>query len=346
MHAHDREATVVFTSGSSGDPSAAVHTLGNHYYSALGSARNIPFGPGDRWLLSLPLYHIGGLAILFRAMYCGGAVVVPGQDDKIVDMITEFGVTHLSLVSTQLYRLLKESSLADAARGLKAILVGGSAVPDWLLSEGIHCGLPLHTTYGLSEMSSQVTTTGRGQLNREDMTSGRLLDYRQLKITGDGEILVKGKTLFKGYRKGDRVSLPVDEKGWFSTGDLGRFDAECNLKLLGRKDNMFISGGENIYPELVESALVSFEDVENAIVVAVDDAEFGQRPAAFIDMRTGYEGLSDDQWRTRLRPALPGFMMPIVFLNWPESEAGTGLKPSRRRLGALATELVNRKAST
>jgi O-succinylbenzoic acid--CoA ligase len=261
-------------------------------------------------------------------------------------MITRFGVTHLSLVSTQLYRLLKELSLADAAPSLKTVLVGGSAVPDLLLSEGIDSGLPLQTTYGLSEMSSQVTTTSRGQLNRKGMTSGGLLDYRQMKINGDGEILVKGETLFKGYRKGDRVCLPVDQEGWFNTGDLGRFDANCNLSLLGRKDNMFISGGENIYPEQIESALAGFDDVEKAIVVAVENAEFGQRPAAFIDMRTGYEGLSDDQWRKRLRPILPGFMMPVAFLDWPESEAGAGLKPSRRRLRVLATELVNRKAST
>lgn len=326
-------ATVVFTSGSTGEPKAALHSLGNHYWSARGSNANIPLQPGDRWLHSLPLYHVGGLSILFRCLLSGAAVALPEPEATLGEAIVRSGATHLSLVSTQLLRLLREESF-DAAR-LKAILLGGGPIPAPLLEEATRRGLPVHASYGLTEMASQVTTTRSGASGEELRTSGRALLYREVTISGSGEILVRGETLFAGYLDGDAVTRPVDENGWFHTKDLGELDADGRLRVKGRMDNLFISGGENVQPEEVEEALCRLEGIEEAVVVPVPDAEFGHRPAAFV--RTDGRLVEPEELVRTLEFALPRFKIPISFHEW--SEGDEGMKVDRAAFGERAHRL-------
>lgn len=333
----DQAATIIFTSGSSAQPKAVLHSLGNHYYSALGSNKNIAVQPGNRWLLSLPLYHVGGLGILFRTLLSGGAVVIPGKKEGIAESIEKYDVTHLSLVSTQLYRLLNDGLSPQIVKRLKAVLVGGSAVPLSLINRALEGGLPLYTTYGLTEMASQVTTTGPHEPRDRLSSSGKVLDYRSLKVS-DGKILVKGETLFKGYVEGRTTTLPVDDEGWFLTGDLGRLDSDGYLKFLGRKDNMFISGGENIYPEEIEGVLSLLRGISEAVVVPIEDKEFGFRPVAFIRTREGRE-IHKRNIVSHLEYYLPRFKIPVSFYKWPGKLCECGLKPDRRYLARLAQEL-------
>ena len=333
----NHDATIIFTSGTSARPKAVVHSLGNHYYSALGSNRNIAVQPGDRWLLSLPLYHVGGLGILFRTLLGGGAVVIPGENESIAESIEKHDVTHLSLVSTQLYRLLNDGLTLQRIKRLKAVLVGGSAVPTSLITRAHEAGLPLYTTYGLTEMASQVTTTAPQEPSDRLLTSGKVLDYRSLNVS-DGEILVKGETLFKGYVQGRTTTLPVDDEGWFRTGDLGRLDSDGYLKFLGRKDNMFVSGGENIHPEEIEGVLSLFDEISEAIVVPIEDKEFGFRPVAFIRTRNGTQ-IDERDVVSRLEHSVPRFKIPVSFYEWPDKAGESRLKPDRRYLAKLAQKL-------
>ena len=312
----DSPATLVFTSGSTGTPKAALHTFGNHYYSALGSNENIALGPGDRWLLSLPLYHVGGLSILFRCLLGGAAMVLAEPGEKSGESIAKYGVTHVSLVSTQLRRLLSEG---DASESLKAVLLGASGIPASLLEQAANRNLPVYTSYGLTEMASQVTTTS-GASREELETSGRVLPYREVSISGESEILVRGETLFSGYVEGDKVERPLDREGWFHTKDLGELGADGYLRVLGRRDNLFISGGENVQPEEIEEALLHLEGVLQAAVAPVPDPEFGFRPVAFV--RTAGGGFDPENLRASLEKVLPRFKVPVAFHEWPE-EAGT-----------------------
>jgi O-succinylbenzoic acid--CoA ligase len=337
----ERDATITFTSGSSGDPKAVLHTLSNHYYSALGSNRNIPVEPGDRWLLSLPLFHVGGLGILFRMALNGGAVVLPAEKESIAASIIRHGITHLSLVATQLHRLLSEPPDAGTMKQLKAVLVGGGAVSSPTVSRALDAGLPVFSTYGLTEMSSQVATTGPNEAAHRVPNSGRVLDYRQLKID-DGEILVKGETLFRGYVEEEGTMLPVDEEGWFRTGDLGSLDPDGDLLCLGRKDNMFISGGENIHPEEIEVALGRVAGVSEAVVVPVEDEEFGFRPVAFVRLGEDRE-IGQPELVSCLERHLPRFKIPIRFFPWPEDTDGR-FKPDRRVLRKMAQALMKAEA--
>ncbi len=330
----DRQATVVFTSGSTGAPKAALHTFGNHYSNALGSNANIMLEPGDRWLHSLPLYHVGGLSIIFRCLLAGAAIALPEPDASPGRSIPELRATHVSLVSTQLLRLLREGA---ALEGLEAVLMGGGPIPEHLVDEALARGLPVHTSYGLTEMASQVTTTPSGASREELRTAGRVLPHREVRVSGEGEILVRGATLFAGYLRGGVPELPLDEGGWFRTGDLGQMVADGYLRVLGRRDNLFVSGGENVQPEEIEDALSRIEGVEEAVVVPVPDPEFGWRPVAFVRL----SGEVDDLARA-LGPILPRFKIPKAFHRW---EGTGGMKPDRGALREHANRLAGGPAS-
>ena len=323
----DAPATIVFTSGSSGAARAALHTYGNHYFSALGAQDNMPLVCGDRWLLSLPLWHVGGLAILFRCLLAAATVALPDPADSIAESVRQ--VTHASMVSTQLRRLLREAEPGEA-HPEKALLLGGGPVPPVLIDEAVRHGIPVHTSYGLTEMASQVTATPPGAAPEALRTSGRVLPWRELRCDERGQIMVRGRTHFAGYVAGDQLVRPFDEEGWFATGDMGRLDASGWLIVRGRMDHLLVSGGENILPEEIEVVLAGVEGVERVVVVGVQDEEYGQRPVAFVETADGE--IDAPRLRAAVEAVLPGFMTPDAFYPWPTDLAGAGFKPDRHQL--------------
>lgn len=287
-------ATYLFTSGTTDKPKIACHTLGNHYYSALGSNAYLPIQKTDRYLLSLPLYHIAGIALLFRTFIAGGCVALDEDVDRI---------THLSLVPTQLRRLLEKETLPS----YKHILLGGAEISPLLYQRALERNLPIHPSYGMTEMSSQITT----HFSLGSLSMGHPLPFREIKIGIDDEILVKGKTLFKGYLKSNgSFDLPLDQEGYFSTHDLGHYSPKRGLQILGRKDRLFISGGENIQPEEIERLLKNIEGIIRAEVVPTPDDEFGYRPTAYIESEKSFK---EEELKEYLSTFLPKFKIPVSF---------------------------------
>ena len=339
----NNHAVIILTSGSTGREKGVLLTYGALYYNALGSNENIKLAPGDRWMLSLPLFHVGGLGVLFRCFMAGAAVVIPQENEKetLEDSLITCRVTHVSLVSTQLLRLINRLEEGIVTPGgfshLKAVLLGGSGFPTALIQKALSLNLPIHTSYGLSEMASQVTTTPPGAPGTPGapaeklFTSGKLLAHRDLFIDKNNEICVKGKTLFKGYVEGAEISRPLDNRGWFHTGDLGQVDAEGYLTVLGRRDNMFISGGENIMPEEIEAILSRLPEVERVVVVPVVDEMYGFRPAAFLKLRESAvtAAVTKDYLVSYLEGKLPRFKLPGFFYHWPEGLEEDSLKVKR-----------------
>ena len=327
-----RPATIVFTSGSTGAPKAVLHSYGNHYYNALGSNRNLPLAAGDRWLLDLPLYHVGGLGILFRCLLTGATVVMPDRGETLDAVLSRYEVTHLSVVVTQLHRLLQQPESVRYP-SLRYIILGGSPAPLKLLQRAGARGLPVFASYGCTEMASQVATTGPDSTTAQRLTSGKPLPYRRLRIGAEGEIQLAGETLFTGYIEGDRVRRPVTEGGWFATGDLGRLDGDGYLTVVGRRDNRFFSGGETIHPEEIERVLTDHDGVEQAVVVPIPDEEFGQRCVAFIQARE--EGPAGDALAAWLGRTLPRYKVPDAFYRWPSTDPNS-FKIDRSRFRRLA----------
>jgi O-succinylbenzoic acid--CoA ligase len=205
-------------------------------------------------------------------------------------------------------------------------------MPEDLVDEALARGLPVHTSYGLTEMASQVTTTAPGAAPEELRTAGRVLPHREVSVSEEGEILVRGETLFAGYVEGEKTGRPSGAGGWFRTGDLGRLDGAGRLRVLGRRDNLLISGGENVRPEEIEEALLRIPGVEEAVVVPVADPEFGARPVAFVRLSEGMGDLA-----RALEPVLPRFKIPKDFHEW---EGAGGMKPDRPALKQRANRLA------
>ncbi|MFB6099298.1 MAG: AMP-binding protein, partial [Salinibacter sp.] len=309
-----RRATILFTSGSTGQPTAVLHSWANHLYSAKGSNANLPLRASDRWLLSLPLYHVGGLAILIRCALAGAAVALPDPDGSLSAALDATGATHLSLVATQLRRLLgaRDGPLPSRVRG---VLLGGGPLPDALLRRGHRRDWPLLTSYGSTEMASQVTTTPPGAPLDDLRTAGRCLPHRRVRVGDAGRIHVAGPTLCRGVEKEGAFRDPRID-GWLPTGDLGRIDAQGRLHVQGRTDRQFVSGGENIQPEEIEAALEHIDEVERAVVVPVPSEEYGRRPVAFVRSATG---ALPARWRERLEAVLPRFKIPDAMHELPEA---------------------------
>jgi len=330
----DRPATIVFTSGSTGTPKAVLHSYGNHYYNALGSNTNLPLEPGDRWLLDLPLYHVGGLGILFRSLLAGSTVVMPDRGEALDAVLSRYQVTHLSVVVTQLHRLLQQPESVRYP-ALRYIILGGSPVPLKLLERAAARGLPVFASYGCTEMASQVATTGPVSTTAQRLTSGKLLPHRRLRIGEEGEIQLAGETLFMGYVEGGKLRRPLTDDGWFATGDLGRLDEDGYLTVIGRRDNRFFSGGETIHPEEIERVLTDHDGVQQAVVVPIPDEEFGQRCVAFVQPRgVCPDGPALAEW---LGQTLPRYKVPDAFYQWPATEANA-FKVDRARFRRLAVD--------
>jgi O-succinylbenzoic acid--CoA ligase len=346
----DQPANILFTSGSTGLPKAAVHSFANHYYNALGSQENIPLKNGDGWLLSLPLYHIGGLAILVRSLVAGSAVIVPDANNSLEEMLIRPEVTHISLVSTQLIRLMDSVVHLENLKKLKAILLGGGPIPDEIIDRAFEAELPIFTSYGSTEMSSQISTSQPSERIEHLKTAGKLLPYRELMFAPDNEILVRGETLFQGYLKNGRNESLRDAEGWFHSGDMGWRDDEGYLRISGRKDNQFISGGENIQPEEIESAIMKIEGVNQVMVVPIDHPKYGKRPAAFIKIqatRRQDDKIQDariqenkiQEIRDYLERELPKFKIPDRFIFWPELDEE--MKISRKKFRKRAEQILS-----
>ncbi len=299
----NQPVTIIHTSASSGEAKAAVHSFANHWYSALGSNENIPFGAGDCWLLSLPLFHIGGYSLLFRSLISRGALAIGNPDESLGQSLRNFPLTHLSVVPTQLYRLLADKEGASRLRTMKAVLLGGSSAPKSLIEEAVRQHIPLYLSYGSTEMSSQIATSP-APIQGIQENSGKLLPWREIKVSEDGELLVKGACLFQGYLREGKIEPQTDHDGWFHTSDMGSVADDKTITVAGRKDNMFIAGGENIHPEEIEKVLMMIDGIIEALVVPVNDDEYGQRPVAFI--KTIEENIPDEATITRTMHSIAG----------------------------------------
>jgi len=231
---HDRPATLVFPFSPGCAARGVLQTYGNHYYGARGANANIRVRSRDRWLLWEPLWRAEGLAAIFRCVISGATLVVPDLRRALDTELADRGITHVSMDADSLRVLVESGRDMTKLTALRTVVVGG-AVESALVEQAFAKHVPLYLSYGLSEMASQVTAVQPDSPPEKRRTSGRVLKYRNLRLADDGEILVKGETLFAGYVDGDGVRPALDAEGWFATGDLGRMDADGYLTVTGRK---------------------------------------------------------------------------------------------------------------
>ncbi len=328
MPTDDSFRTIVFSSGSEGKPKAILHTWANHMHSALASNKRVGFSKGDVWLHTLPVYHVGGLSIVMRAVVGGGTIALPPQDLPFEQAVADTEFTHISLVPTQLYRLMaNEKSRARLAQAT-CVLVGGAPLSKSLATRALEANVPVFVTYGCTEAASQVATS---RLSTAKDLSAEPLEGYSLSVQNT-ELVLESPSL----------GMFLDEQHNFTaikrhcTGDVGTVE-HGRVQVIGRKDNMFISGGENIHAETVEGALLQCENVHEAYVVPIESAEFGQRPMAFVSV----DGeLNEEDIKASVAQRLPSFMVPVYIAEIPEYTR-TGIKVSRMKLTAYASSYAS-----
>jgi O-succinylbenzoic acid--CoA ligase len=316
----DDVAVIVRTSGTvSGTPTEVPLTYGNFLWSAIGSAVALGLDPAERWLCTLPLVHVGGLSILIRsALYGTTAVVHERFDPEIaVAALMDDGITLVSVVATTLTRLLEGGLQQPPA--LRCALAGGGPVPAALIERARAAGVAVSQTYGLTETCSQVATQSPGAEFSAD--AGPPLFCTRLELAPDGEILVSGPTVTPSVG-------PV-----LATGDLGEIDRDGNLRVIGRKSDTIISGGENVAPSRVEAVLSEHPLVLEAGVFGVSDAEWGEAVHAAVVLRAPVD---QHALRQHCAARLATYEVPkdIVFVAaLPRTASG---KLRRRELAALS----------
>ncbi len=294
----DELHSIIYSSGTTGRPKGVRLTYGNHYANASGSYQNLPAGPDDLWLAVLPLFHVGGLAIVLRGLFYLMPVLLQEsfEPDKVNRAIDEQGVTLISVVASMLARLLDQRHDRPYPATLRFVMVGGGPVPAPLLERCARAGVPVMQTYGLTETASQAVTLAPVDALRKLGSAGKPLPEVELQIEGPeeaegvatiGEILLRGPNITAGYEGRLEETALAWRGGWFHTGDLGRLDAEGYLYVLDRRDDLIISGGENIYPAEVEAVLLSHPAIEEAGVVGAPDERWGQVVAAFVKLHSG-----------------------------------------------------------
>jgi O-succinylbenzoic acid--CoA ligase len=312
--------SLIYTSGTTGSPKGALLTHGNFYWSAVASGENLGVDPMDRWLACMPLFHVGGLSILTRsAIYGSTAVIHDGFDEvRVNQAIRHEEITLLSVVAVMLRRMLDADDEPYPA-SMRAVLVGGGPVPVDLLIRARDRGLPVLQTYGLTETASQVATLSAADALRKPGSSGLPLLTTTIRIDSEGraaepgeigEILVAGPTVTAGYLGHPEATAEAICDGWLHTGDLGSLDDDGYLYIADRRDDLIVTGGENVYPAEVEAALTAHEAILEAAVVGLPDDRWGQLVAAVVVVERSEVAPSPEALAAQLRQQLAGYKVP------------------------------------
>ncbi|WP_147261325.1 o-succinylbenzoate--CoA ligase [Pseudonocardia hierapolitana] len=323
-------AVVIATSGSTGAAKHVVLSAGALQASAQATAERL--GGPARWLLALPAHHVAGVQVVVRSLLAGTPPVVQDlragfRPEAFAAATRELGPDRrcTSLVPTQLGRILDSGGAAlDALRGYSAVLVGGAALAPQLHERALAAGIAVVTTYGMSETAGGC------------VYDGVPLGGVRVELEEGGRIRLGGPTLADGYLGDSGLTAAAFADGWFRTGDLGRWRAG-RLEVLGRADDMIVTGGEKVAPAAVETVLTAQDGVTAACVVGVPDPEWGQVVAAAVVVDGSLDGALAERLRAAVRAALGRTAVPRVLRAVPRIPLRGIGKPDRMATARLIT---------
>jgi len=335
----NKTAVVIFTSGSTGYPKGVPVTFDNLNANINSILRLIKISPKDSWLASLPFFHIGGFAIIWRALATGSTLFLPESfsTTDILKAVANFKPAQFSVVSTTLRKLIDDIT---PYKKLNAVFAGGGPVIGKLMKAAIDKGFPVYKVYGSTETTSMISVLTPQQFHKAPESAGKPFKEIELKISNPdenriGEVCVKGAQITDGYLDGEKNNFTEDE--FLRTGDLGFLEKEGYLYITGRKSEFIISGGENINLQKIKKVLKSFPSVEDAEAIGLPDIKWGEKLVAVVVITNNADSFNPEK---SLREILSKYEIPKeikLVKEIPRTPLG---KPKREELIKLFSEEI------
>ncbi len=317
----EKVAVIMNTSATTGEFKSVPIRWKQFYSHVKASQKSLEVTDEDNWLVVLPMFHIGGLAILIRSLYNGTqlTIVEKFHEEEVLKLIESSKINMVSVVPTMLNRIIN----GIHKHNLRVVLVGGEFIPKPMVEKSIEKNIPIYKTYGMTETTSQSTTFSVLNHPNKIESVGLPLDGADIQIkdadeNGIGEVLIKSQMLMDGYIWGDKIS------GYFNTQDVGYLDEEGFLYILDRRKNIIISGGENIYPKEIENILYTHPKIDECAVVGKKDKIWGQVPILYV-----VSSLKEEEIIKYLLDKLAKYKIPkeIIYLeSIPKNASGKILK--------------------
>jgi len=317
---------ILYTSGTTGFPKGAIYCHRMLFWNSINTTQSLEIGPNDYTLVFLPTFHTGGWNVLLTPfLHRGASVGILKRFDatQVLQLIEKDRPQIIMGVPTML-KLMMESPVFEKAdlSSLRYIIVGGEALPLEVIEIWHQKGVKIRQGYGLTEVGPNITSLHHNDATSKIGSIGRPNFYVQHKIVNDqnqpvginqiGELCLKGPMTTQGYWNNPEATAKALVNGWFHTGDLVRQDEQGYLYVVDRKKSMFISGGENVYPNEVERVLRAFEAIDEAAVIGVPNQQWGEVGKAFITLKQGAT-LDQDQLEGYCLANLAKFKVPKQF---------------------------------
>ena len=346
----DTPHIIMYTAGTTGQPKGAILTQGASFWNVLNLNVSLDFTSVDRNLVVLPMFHIGGIGLFTLPMiYDGGTVVIQRTFDpvKTLALLSEEKISLFFGVPAIFLALIQHPAFkAEAFETVRVVMSGGAPLPVSLVEQYHAAGIALQQGFGMSEAAPSIATLEEGLALEKAGSIGKAVFHLDARIVDDamndlpagdvGELVIRGPNLLQGYWNRPDATEAAFSGQWFHTGDLARMDADGCIYIVERKKDMFISGGENVYPAEVENAIYEMPQIAEAAVIGVPDEKWGEVGRAVVVLKKGRE-LTDEGIITHLQERLAGYKIPkrVVFVKQlPRNAAGKVLKSILREAHA------------
>lgn len=338
----DTPHIIMYTAGTTGRPKGAVLSQGASFWNAINLHQDICFTRDDRNLLALPLFHIGGIGLFtLPILYAGGTVVIQRAFDptESLRLLAEERITLFFGVPAIFLFLIQHPGFNPGAFAkVRLVMSGGAPLPVSLVKQYHDIGVVLQQGFGMSEAAPSICTLKKDLALKKAGSIGRAVFHMEVRVVGEdmrdmpvghvGELIIRGPNVMQGYWERPEATAEAFFGGWFHTGDLARMDEDGDVYIVDRKKDMFISGGENVYPAEVENAIYELPDVAEAAVIGISDAKWGEAGKAFVVPKPG-KRISEEEILNFLKDRLARFKVPKIIIlmdKLPRNAAGKVMK--------------------
>ncbi len=340
----DTPHLIIYTAGTTGTPKGAIQTHGGGFWNALNDVVSMDITSNDRNLNVLPMFHSGGIGLFtLPVFYMGGTVILTRTFDpsKALELIRREKVSIFMGVPA-IFLFLANQPDFGCMKDVRIIMSGGAPLPVSLIKLYNENGLKLLQGFGMSEAGPSITVLDRDMYLKKAGSIGRRLMHLETRVVDEdmndvghgeiGELIMRGPNVMPGYWNRPQANEEAFRGGWFHSGDLARREADGSLYIVDRSKDMYISGGENVYPAEVENAIYEIPEIGEAAVIGVPDTKWGEVGKAIVTVKAGKK-LTEEQIITYLKGRLAKFKVPasVAFIDaLPRNAMGKVLKNTLR----------------